>query len=240
MNGFSGFDEAAVVDVETTGLDPSSDRIISVAVVRARFADLRENPDGLHGTTMDVVVNPQCRIPRDASRVHGFTDSDVADKGPFSDVAQQFRDFIGDLPVIGHNVSFDKRFLSSEFKRAGVKTLARNKSFCTMRRFQDFNHGRQRGSNLDNVVEVLGVKGRKSSKHDALEDAQMTFHVAGLFYMMDNRIRIPGGKPTPPSRTQRPNSDWTNGKQDHDSPASGIGAIVTVVVVVAILIWWLS
>ena len=157
MNGFSGFDEAAVVDVETTGLDPSSDRIISVAVVRARFADLRENPDGLHGTTMDVVVNPQCRIPRDASRVHGFTDSDVADKGPFSDVAQQFRDFIGDLPVIGHNVSFDKRFLSSEFKRAGVKTLARNKSFCTMRRFQDFNHGRQRGSNLDNVVNPTKV-----------------------------------------------------------------------------------
>ena len=81
MTTFVGFDEAVVVDVETTGLDPGKDRVISVAMVRAHFAELKSNPNGLQGETMDVVVNPQCRIPPESSRKHGITDRDVADKG---------------------------------------------------------------------------------------------------------------------------------------------------------------
>ena len=152
MTTFSGFDEAVVVDVETTGLDPEKDRVISVAMVRAHFAELKSNPNGLHGETMDVAVNPQCRIPPESSRIHGITDRDVADKGS--------------------------------------------------------NHGLRKGSNLDSAAEIMSVNGRTSTKHDATEDARMAFEVATLFYMMDNRIRIPGGKPKPPSRTRR--SDYRN------------------------------
>ena len=114
---FSGFDEAVVVDVETTGLDPTSDRIVSVAMVRARFSDLRQDPNGLHGDTIDAIVNPQCRIPQQASRIHGIRDKDVKHKGRFSEIAQQLRNFIGDRPIIAHNASFDKNFLNAEFKR---------------------------------------------------------------------------------------------------------------------------
>ncbi len=71
---FRGFDEAVVVDVETTGLDPETDRIVAVAMGRVHFEALQDNPQGLHGETMDVIVNPQCRIPVKASRVHGITD----------------------------------------------------------------------------------------------------------------------------------------------------------------------
>lgn len=203
MTIFRGFNEAAVVDIETTGLDPERDRVVSVAVVRARFADLKENSSGLHGETLDVLVNPQCRIPWRASRRHGITNADVDDKATFADISQQLRDFIGARPIIAHNVSFDKKFLNTEFKRAGVKTLSRNKGFCTMRRFQDFNHGQYEGSNLDNVAEVMGIKGRTITKHNAVEDVRITFEVAALFYMMDNHIRIPGGKPKPPRRPRR-------------------------------------
>ena len=188
MKSFSELDEAVVVDVETTGLNPGRDRIISVALVRARFADLRQDPTGLNGETMDAMVNPQCHIPKGASRVHGITDGDVAGYGPFSEVAQRVREFIGERPVIAHNVSFDKSFLNAEFKRAGVKTLARNKSFCTMRRFQDFNHGRRCASNLDAVVKAMGVRGRTSNRHDAAEDARITFEIAIRFYLVDNGI----------------------------------------------------
>ena len=203
MTIFRGFDEAVVVDIETTGLDPENDRIVSVAIVRARFADLEENSSGLNGETMDTIVNPQCRIPYRVSRRHGITNRDVNDKVTFADIAQRLRDFIDTRPIIAHNVSFDKKFLNAEFKRAGVKTLARNKSFCTMWRFQDFNHGRREGSDLGNVAEVMGVKGRTNAKHNAVEDVRITFEVAALFYMMDNRLRIPGGKPKPPPRPRR-------------------------------------
>ena len=131
MTLLTGFDEAIVVDVETTGLDPKTDRIVSVALIHANFGSLRENSDCLKGKSMEAVVNPQCRIPKESSRVHGIMDKDVADKEPFSAIAQEMRDFIGDLPIIAHNVSFDKSFLNSEFKRAGIKTLAGNKGYCS-------------------------------------------------------------------------------------------------------------
>lgn len=180
---FKGIDEAVVVDIETTGLNPKEDRIISVAMVRARFSRLKQSSDGLHGDTMDAIVNPQCRIPFSASRIHGIMNKHVEDKGPFSEVAQQLRDFIGDRPIIAHNASFDKSFLNAEFKRAGVKTLARNRSYCTMRRFQDFNHGLRRGSNLDNVADVMGVTARSSTRHDATEDVRIVCAVAGLIFL---------------------------------------------------------
>ena len=237
---FSGFDEAVVVDVETTGLDPTSDRIVSVAMVRTRFSDLRQDPDGLHSDTIDAIVNPQCRIPTQASRIHGIRDKDVKHKGRFSEIAQQLRNFIGDRPIIAHNASFDKNFLNAEFKRAGVKTLSRNKSFCTMRRFQEFNHGFRRGSNLENVAIVMGVKGRKSSKHEATEDVRMVWEVAGLFYMMDNRIKIPGGKPSPPPRNKQVNQRRVYTRQKQDDANVGCGVIASAIIVIALLFWWLS
>ncbi len=187
-NRLTGFDEAVVVDVETTGLDPKADRIVSAALIRTNFGDLREDPDRLDGTTWASVVNPQRPIPREATRIHGISDRDVADKRTFKDLAEEIREIIGNLPVIAHNASFDKGFLNAEFRRAGVKTLHRNKSFCTMRRFQEFNHGIRKGSNLDNVARVMGLKKRKGRVHDAIEDARLAMQVAGLFYLMDNRI----------------------------------------------------
>ena len=238
MTTLTGFDEAVVVDVETTGLDPKTDRIVSVALIHANFGSLRENPDNLNGKTMDAVVNPQCRIPKESSRVHGITDKDVADKDSFSDIAQEMRDFIGDRPIIAHNVSFDKSFLNAEFKRAGVKTLARNKSYCTMRRFQEFNRGRRRGSNLDDVVEAMGVEPRRGKVHDAIEDAKLAWQVAGLFYMMDNGIEIPGGKPVPPSRSSKFEEDSRSRRQSGESKSS-VGTIVGAIIVAGLLAWWL-
>ena len=240
MTYFSGFDEAVVVDVETTGLDSKRDRIVSVAMIRANFADLRKNSEGPSGETMDVVVNPQCRIPKEASRVHGITDKDVRDKGPFSEVGQELRVFIGDRPIIGHNVSFDKRFLSAEFKRSGVKTLARNKSFCTMLRFQELNDGRRWGSNLDNVVKVMGVEGRRSTKHDAIEDALMAFQVACIFYMMDNGIRVPGGKPASPARKGQYNGSGSVERQERHDSKTGFGATILTFFVILVLAWLFS
>ncbi len=239
MTFFTGFDEAVVVDVETTGLDPMTHRIVSVAMIRANFGDLREHPEGLDGETRDVVVNPQCRIPEEASRIHGITNKDVAEEGTFSDAAQELRDFIGDLPVIAHNVSFDKKFLSAEFKRAGVKTLSRNKSYCTMRRFQDLNDGHQWGSNLDNVVEAMGAERRTSKIHDALEDARLAFQVAALFYMMDNHIQIPSGRMTTQSQSRQLDVDDVSTLQH---PGFGLGygrLLISLILLVLLLIWLL-
>lgn len=192
---FSGFDEAVVIDLETTGLDPQSDRVVSIAMIRSCFADLKRNPGMMEAKTMDALVHPKRRIPPGASRVNGITDGDVADKPPFAEIASLLRDFIGEHPIIAHNVSFDRKFLNAEFRRAGVKTLARNRSFCTMRKFQELNPGRKKS--LDDVANRMGVKGRAGPRHGAIEDARITWEIAARFYMMDHGMNttITGWRP---------------------------------------------
>ena len=183
---FYGFDEAVVVDVETTGFDPEYDRIISATALYAPFADLKEKLE-TPCKVMDILVNPGCQIPKEASRIHGITNKDVKNEDSFDKIAEKLRSFIGNHPIIGHNVSFDKKFLNAEFKRAGVKTLARNKSFCTMKRFQEIT-GQRKGSRLDDVAKILNITGRKKAKHDANEDVMITFQIASFFYRVDNGI----------------------------------------------------
>ena len=167
------------------GLDPTHDRVVSVAAFRVNFAGLKETKDELNGSIESYLVNPQCPISSDAQAVHGITDADVEGKPAFASIAQELREFIGDARLVGHNVQFDKKFLNSEFKRAKVKTLARNKSFCTMRRFAMWDDGKPY-TRLDDVAKFLGISGRTNRHHDAKEDAIITAKVAGIFWLADS------------------------------------------------------
>ena len=76
-NSFAGIGEAAIIDCETTGLDPGTDRIITVAVIRTDFTQLDEGTS-LTGDRLVVEVDPGIPIPEAASAVHGLRDADVA------------------------------------------------------------------------------------------------------------------------------------------------------------------
>ena len=170
----------AVIDVETTGLDPNSDRIVSVAVIRM---ELDPHGEKLRGDSLTAIVDPGRPIPRKASRVNGLKDKDVAGKPVFADEAREIRDFIGDCELVGHNVSFDKRFLSAEFKRAGVETLHRNRSHCTMLGACDWlaeitGWWSSRRIGLERAMEIFDPPNHKWKAHDALEDAKSTARLA--------------------------------------------------------------
>jgi DNA polymerase III epsilon subunit-like protein len=95
--GFTGFDNAVVVDVETTGLDPKKDRIVSIACLRGSIAELATT-GYTHLDQFTARLNPGIPIPREATRVHGIEDRDVAAEETFADIALQLREFIGELP----------------------------------------------------------------------------------------------------------------------------------------------
>ena len=189
--------QVVVVDVETTGLNSRADRIIQVACAKL---DLRKMADALAETgqykladcMMVHTFNPEKRIPRAAFKVHGFTNRSVRGKPVFKDEAQELRDYIGYLPVVGHNVAFDKRFLNAEFKRAGIKTLSRNKSYCTMNWYIDERNGGQRkGSNLNDAAYDLLGTGRSSDKHDAAEDVALCAALAAYCYASESGLPLP-------------------------------------------------
>ncbi len=101
-----------VFDVETTGMSPVRDRIVELAAVRV---DL----DG-EITRFESLVNPNCRIPRQVSRVHCITDEMVQDAPKFSDVGYKFLDIAAGSTLVAHNARFDLGFLQESLARSGL------------------------------------------------------------------------------------------------------------------------
>ena len=191
---FVDFREAAVLDVETTGLDPQKDRVISVSVLVFDFQTAAYE-QRIDGQTFDALVNPRIPIPTEATKVHGIKDRHVAEAEPFSAVAARLREFIGTRPLVGHNVQFDKRFLNAELKRAGERMLTKNRGYCTQQRLREHMsalYGIQRRYwSLDDLVAQLNIDGRVGKQHNAAEDVLLTAKAASLFYALDNGLLDP-------------------------------------------------
>lgn len=102
-----------VLDTETTGAYPFRDRIVELAM-------LKVHPDGRR-ERWERRFNPECRIPVEATAVHGITNADVEFCAPFRKVAQEIVAWIGDADLCGFNIgSFDMRILECELNRCGV------------------------------------------------------------------------------------------------------------------------
>jgi len=101
----------ACFDIEATGISPTSDRIIELAISRL-------HPDGTRDSQI-FVVNPGIAIPADSTAIHGFTNEDVADKPSFADVADDVIACFEDCDLAGFNViRFDIPMLIEECVRA--------------------------------------------------------------------------------------------------------------------------
>jgi predicted DnaQ family exonuclease/DinG family helicase len=99
-----------VIDVETTGFDHHKERVIELAAIKYE--------GGKEVDAFTSFVNPEKEIPAHITKLTGIRDADVEDAPLFAELADALRDFLGDLPIIGHNVQFDTKFLESEIRLA--------------------------------------------------------------------------------------------------------------------------
>jgi len=100
-------------DLETTGLDMKSDRIVELALIKM-------TP---HGDVLERVrrFNPEMPIPPEATAVHGITDADVADEEPFCRRARGLAQILEGCDLSGFNIRrYDIPMLIAEFKRCGI------------------------------------------------------------------------------------------------------------------------
>jgi DNA polymerase III subunit epsilon len=103
----------AFLDLETTGINLASDRIVEIAIVKI-------HPDGTE-TVKRRLVNPQIPIPKEASDVHGITDAMVKDAPTFRQVSNEVRQFLEQCDLAGYNSNrFDWPLLMEEFLRVGL------------------------------------------------------------------------------------------------------------------------
>ncbi len=103
----------AFFDLETTGINVASDRIVEIAVLKILPGGDKEMKSKL--------VNPGIPIPKQASDVHGITDEMVKDKPTFKEIAAELYQFIEGCDLAGYNSNkFDIPLLAEEFLRAGI------------------------------------------------------------------------------------------------------------------------
>jgi len=103
----------AFIDLETTGVNISNDRIVEIAIVKILTDGTRQ--------VKRKLINPQIPIPAGASDVHGITDEMVKDAPSFKQVANEIKQFIENCDLGGYNSNrFDIPMLIEEFLRAGV------------------------------------------------------------------------------------------------------------------------
>lgn len=104
-------------DLETTGLDTGTDRIIEFC-----FLSLTEQLE-VNGRYHSL-VNPERPIPPESSEIHGITDDDVKGKAPFKTHARRIQELVEQATLVAHNGSFDMAVLNAELVRAGFKGLS--------------------------------------------------------------------------------------------------------------------
>jgi DNA polymerase III subunit epsilon len=104
----------AFIDLETTGVSLSADRIVEIAITKIL-------PDGARQTKRKL-INPEMPIPRTASDIHGITDEKVKDAPTFRQAANEIKMFIENCDMGGYNSNrFDIPILMEEFLRAGME-----------------------------------------------------------------------------------------------------------------------
>jgi ATP-dependent DNA helicase DinG len=149
------------IDVETTGLNKESDVLIEIGAVRFKGHRIEDE--------WSTLINPGRPIPPEITKLTGITNHMVQNAPPVKAVVQELADFIGDAPLVGHNVGFDLAFL-------------RRQDICKFNDAIDTyelaavllpDAGRY---NLGALCENLGVI--LKSAHRALDDARAT---SGIF-----------------------------------------------------------
>ncbi len=104
----------AFIDLETTGINLSADRIVEIAIVKLLSDGSRK--------VYRKLVNPEMAIPAGSTEVHGITDEMVKDAPTFKKIAGEIKQFLDTCDLGGYNSNrFDVPLLMEEFLRVGVE-----------------------------------------------------------------------------------------------------------------------
>jgi len=153
-------------DIESTGLNVLKDRIIQIALIKY-------SKDGGQPEEREFLVNPMIPISAEAMQVHGITPDMIKDKPPFSSVAQEIADFIGDADLAGYNSDrFDLPMLTEELDRCGIELNPEERRTIDVQKI----FYKMEPRTLKAALKVFCQKELEDA-HDALADVRATVEV---------------------------------------------------------------
>jgi DNA polymerase-3 subunit epsilon len=153
------------LDTETTGLDPrDGHKVIEIAAFE--IIDKVKTGNYFH-----CYINPNRNVPHEAFLIHGISTEFLLDKPNFSQIVNDFLNFIKNDPLIIHNAVFDLKFLNFELNSIGSPLLTQNKIIDTL------SLARQKFPNSPNSLDALCKRFKidlsKREKHSALIDTEL-------------------------------------------------------------------
>jgi DNA polymerase III subunit epsilon len=151
----------AIVDIETTGGSPKTEKITEIAI----YLHDGEKITG----EFSSLVNPEKRIPPYITSLTGITNEMVENAPKFFEIAKKIVELTDKQILVAHNASFDYKFIKSEFKSLGFEYNREN--LCTLRMSRKILPG-HRSYSLGNICSDLGIG--IENRHRAAGDALAT------------------------------------------------------------------
>ena len=154
-----------VLDTETTGLSVAKGhRIVEIGCIELK----NQIPTN---KTFHCYLNPQRKVSEDALKVHGYTDEFLSDKKKFSDVADDFLQFIQNKKLIIHNAEFDISHINNELKLVGKPAISKDNVIDTL----DIAREKYPGSSisLDALCKRFRIDNSRRKLHTALIDCEL-------------------------------------------------------------------
>ena len=164
-----------ILDTETTGLEVlQGHRIIEIGAVLLN--DRKKTEEHFH-----KYLNPSRLIDEEASKVHGIMNEDLEDKPDFSEIAEEFLEFVDGATLVIHNAAFDVGFLNNELKLASPK-YPMLEDICSIEDSLAIAKDKFPGQrvSLDALASRFNITGYDRTFHGALLDANILADV----YMM--------------------------------------------------------
>ena len=162
-------EEFVVFDIETTGLNSHTNKIIEIGAVKIKAGRIIDRYSQL--------INPGISIPYHITEITSITNEQVANQPKIDEVIGKFVDFIGDAVLVAHNAPFDMGFIKRDIKKC-LNINLENSVIDTLQMARDlFPDLKKYG--LGDLNKVLGLALEKH--HRAVDDSQATANMFIIF-----------------------------------------------------------
>tara|TARA_B100001250_G_scaffold20486_1_gene17385 strand:+ start:1747 stop:2415 length:669 start_codon:yes stop_codon:yes gene_type:complete len=154
-----------VLDTETTGLSvEKGHRIVEIGCIELE----NQIPTKRF---FHRIVNPKRSVSEDAYKIHGYSDSFLSTKKEFSEIANDFLEFIKGNKLIIHNAEFDLAFLNSELRIIKKEPILKERVIDTLELARLKFPGSS--ASLDALCKRFKIDNSKRKKHDAITDCEL-------------------------------------------------------------------
>ena len=154
-----------ILDTETTGLSVSDGhRIVEIGCIELN--DLTPTQNKFH-----CYLNPERKVSEKALEVHGYTDEFLSTQKKFSEVVEEFLNFIENKRLVIHNAEFDLSHLNNELALLGRNKLNNTNVVDTLALARDKFPGSP--TSLDALCKRYRVDNSKRTQHTALIDCDL-------------------------------------------------------------------